>query len=128
MPDLKQTPHIRAVTIAIVRNQQEALQIKQKLEAGGIECFQSGERSIATDKSTRRELNAVKVQVARSDVQRALSILSVKHNAVAGKPHAKSAKKTNRTPRTPKRVATHSTAPAMAVALIILAAVILFLL
>ncbi len=128
MPDLKQKPGVRGVTIAIVRNQQDALCIQQKLEVAGIECFRTQERSFATDRSTGGEVGAVKVQVDRSSVQSALNILSAKHNAVAGEPHAKSAKKTSRTPRAPRRIAMHSTAPAITVALILLAALILYIL
>lgn len=128
MPDLKQKPGVRGVTIAIVRNRQDALRIQQKLEAEGIECFQTQERSFATDRTTGGEVGAVKVQVDRSNVQPALRILSAKHNAEAGEPDAKSPRPGAQAPRTSRRTPNRVTTPVLAVALILLAALILFIL
>jgi hypothetical protein len=78
-------PELRTVTIAIVRDGAEAQAMQTKLTSAGIESFLTSERSYAVKKghdlAARRaaplsnEKGAVKVQVARSDVQRALRIL-----------------------------------------------------
>ena len=75
MPNTQAKPDLRAVTIAIVRKGAEAERIQRKLKSEGIESFLATERSFAINKSKSTELGAVKVQVGRSDVQRALRIL-----------------------------------------------------
>ena len=73
MPNTQAKPDIRTVTIAIVRKGAEAQRIQKKLQSEGIESFLATERSFAINKSKSKELGAVKVQVGRSDVQRALN-------------------------------------------------------
>ena len=75
MANTQAKPDLRTVTIAIVRKGAEAERIQKKLESEGIESFLATERSFAINKSKSKELGAVKVQVGRSDVQRALRIL-----------------------------------------------------
>ena len=76
MPKTQAKPDLRTVTIAIVRKGSEAQRIQKKLESEGIESFLATEQSFAISKSKSKELGAVKVQVGRSDVQRALKILA----------------------------------------------------
>ena len=83
MPNTQAKPDLRTVTIAIVRKGAEAQRIQKKLESEGIESFLATERSFAINKSKSKELGAVKVQVSRSDVQRALKILGAA-NLTAG--------------------------------------------
>ncbi|MDH3445987.1 MAG: hypothetical protein OEN50_18825 [Deltaproteobacteria bacterium] len=128
MPNLKQRPDVRAITIAIVRNQKDALRIQQKLKGAGIECVQTAERSIATDKTTAVEIGAVKIQVARADVQRALNVLSATDdNRRRGKLDEKSVKPRSRTSLSPAEPAGNPTVPAIVIAFIVLAALIIFL-
>jgi hypothetical protein len=75
MANLKAKPELRAVTIALVRNRKEAERVQDKLRAAGVESALAAESSYAMDKGTSRERRAVKIQVRRSDVQRALIIL-----------------------------------------------------
>jgi hypothetical protein len=75
MANLRAKPELRAVTIALVRDHGEAQRVQDKLRSAGIESFLAAERSYALGKSTNRERRAVKIQVGRIDVQRALSIL-----------------------------------------------------
>lgn len=85
MASTRAKPELQTVTIAIVRNGAEAQGMQTKLKSAGIESFLTSERSYAVKKShdagvphaaaAHKESAAVKVQVARSDVQRALSIL-----------------------------------------------------
>lgn len=85
MGSTRAKPELRTVTIAIVRDGAEAQAMQNKLTSAGVESFLTSERSYAVKKGhdlgARRmappgnEKGAVKVQVARSDVQRALGIL-----------------------------------------------------
>ena len=85
MGSTRAKPELRTVTIAIVRDGAEAQAMQTKLTSAGIESFLTSERSYAVKKGhdlgARRaaplgnEKGAVKVQVARSDVQRALGVL-----------------------------------------------------
>jgi uncharacterized protein with PIN domain len=81
MANTQQKPDVRAITIAIVRDQPEARRIKERLKSEGIDCVLTAERSVATNKLTKRVSGAVKIQVRRPEVQRALSILGAKNNA-----------------------------------------------
>ena len=83
MPNTQAKPDLRAVTIAIVRKGAEAERIQRKLKSEGIESFLATERSFAINKSKSTELGAVKVQVGRSDVQRALRILGATNLAAS---------------------------------------------
>jgi hypothetical protein len=95
MSSTRAKPELRTVTIAIVRDGEEAQAMQTKLTSAGIESFLTSERSYAVKKahdlSARRpappgyERGAVKVQVARADVQRALGILGAA-NGVAPTP------------------------------------------
>ena len=95
MAGTRAKPDLRTVTIAIVRDGAEAERMQDKLKSAGIESFLTSERSYAVKKSqdlraqhqsrlirplahaapASKESAAVKVQVARHDVQRALGIL-----------------------------------------------------
>jgi hypothetical protein len=85
MGSTRAKPELRTVTIAIVRDGAEAQTMQSKLTSAGIESFLTSERSYVVKKShdlgARRpapagsEKGAVKVQVPRPDVQRALGIL-----------------------------------------------------
>jgi hypothetical protein len=95
MAGTRAKPDLRTVTIAIVRDGAEAQRMQGKLKSAGIESFLTSERSYAVKKShdlreqhqsrlirpladavpASKESAAVKVQVARPDVQRALGIL-----------------------------------------------------
>ena len=94
MASTRAKPELRTVTIAIVRDGAEAQAMQSKLTSAGIESFLTSERSYvvkkAHDLGARRagppgnEKGAVKVQVARSDVQRALGILGAANDAAPG--------------------------------------------
>jgi hypothetical protein len=85
MASTRAKPELRTVTIAIMREGAEVEAMQSKLLAAGIESFLTSERSYVVKKShdlrarqappPGKEKGAVKLQVARSDVQRALSIL-----------------------------------------------------
>jgi hypothetical protein len=85
MASTRAKPELRTVTIAIVRDGAQVQAMQSKLAAAGIESFLTSERSYVVKKSPdvearhapppSGEKGAVKVQVARSDVQRALSVL-----------------------------------------------------
>ena len=95
MAGTRAKPDLRTVTIAIVRDGAEVQAMQSKLTAAGIESILTAERSYAVKKSLDpsshqqprllhpgahvappgKEAGAVKVQVARADVQRALGIL-----------------------------------------------------
>jgi hypothetical protein len=127
MATLQHKPDVRTVTIAIVRNQKEARRIQDNLKSEGIESILTAERSVATAKSTKQELGAVKVQVARSDVQRALSTLGAKNTEDRGKTEAQVAGPKTPTSRSHKLARRDPTVPAIVVVFIIIAALILFL-
>ncbi len=63
------------VTIATVRNHAEARRLVIKLESAGIDSLLTVERATETASLRYRWFNGVKVQVSRSDVQRALQAL-----------------------------------------------------
>jgi hypothetical protein len=65
------------VTIATVRSRAEARQLAAKLESAGIESLVTVERAADSPSTTNRWFNGVKVQVNRSDVQRALHALQL---------------------------------------------------
>jgi hypothetical protein len=95
MAGTRAKPDLRTVTIAIVGDGAAAERMQARLKSAGIESFLTSERSFAVKKSHNlgaqhqprlirpladaaplsKEKGAVKVQVARSDVQRALNIL-----------------------------------------------------
>jgi hypothetical protein len=81
MANTRAKPDLRAVTIALVRDHKEAQRLQDKLRSAGIESFLAAERSYALDKSTNRERRAVKIQVGRTDVQRALRALGTANPA-----------------------------------------------
>jgi hypothetical protein len=84
MANLRAKPELRTVTIALVRDHKEAQRVQDKLRLAGIESVLAAERSYALGK-TNREHRAVKIQVGRTDVQRALSILgTANHTAKSG--------------------------------------------
>jgi hypothetical protein len=92
MASTRAKPELRTVTVAIVRDGVEVQAMQSKLTAAGIESFLTSERSYAVKKSqdfraqpiapSSKEAGAVKVQVARSDVQRALSVLGAANGPV----------------------------------------------
>jgi hypothetical protein len=127
MATLQHKPDVRTVTIAIVRNQNEARRIQDNLKSEGIESALTAERSVATAKSTKQELGAVKVQVARSDVQRALRTLGAKNTAGRGNSEAQVAGRKTPILRSHKLAGRDPTVPAIVVVFILLAALILFL-
>jgi len=69
------------VTIATVRSQIEARQIAAKLELAGIESFLTVDRAADSPSTKFRWFNGTKVQVSRSDVQRALHALQLSRAA-----------------------------------------------
>jgi hypothetical protein len=84
MAGTRAKPELRTVTIAIVRDGNEVQAMQSKLKVAGIESFLTSERSYAVKKAhglgrhgspPGKEKGAVKVQVARGDVQRALGVL-----------------------------------------------------
>jgi hypothetical protein len=127
MATLQHKPDVRTVTIAIVRNQKEARRIQDNLKAEGIESTLTAERSVATAKSAKQELGAVKVQVARSDVQRALRTLAAKNTDDRGKTEAQVTGQNTPTLRSRKLARRDPTVPAIVVVFILIAALILFL-
>jgi hypothetical protein len=96
MASTRAKPELRTVTIAIVRDGAEVQTMQSKLKSAGIESFLTSERSYVVKKSPDlavrhaappgKEKGAVKVQVARSDVQRALSVLGAAHVAAPPAP------------------------------------------
>jgi hypothetical protein len=87
MSNLRAKPDLRTVTISVVRDHAEAQRVQDKLRSVGIESCLAAERSYAVDKSINREMRAVKVQVARTDVQRALETLRIAN--LASRPQAR---------------------------------------
>jgi hypothetical protein len=100
MASARAKPDLRTVTIAIVRDGAEVQAMRSKLAAAGIESLLTSERSYALKKSQDlraqhqpqllhpeahgalgKEAGAVKLQVGRADVQRALSILGAQNVA-----------------------------------------------
>jgi hypothetical protein len=77
MANLRAKPDLRTVTIAVVRDHKEAQRVQEKLRTAGIQSYLAAERSYPVDKRSHREMRAVKVQVGRAEVQRALSVLRV---------------------------------------------------
>jgi hypothetical protein len=75
MANLRAQPGLRTVTIALVRDHKDARRIQDKLRFAGIESFLATEPSYSLNKPANRERRAVKIQVGRADVQRALGIL-----------------------------------------------------
>lgn len=65
------------VTIATVRSRAEARQIAAKLESAGIESLVTVERAGDSPSTKNRWFSGVKIQVSRSDVQRALNALQM---------------------------------------------------
>jgi len=65
------------VTIATVRSRAEARQIVTKLESAGIESLLTVERAAESTSTKYRWFSGVKIQVSRSDVQRALHALQM---------------------------------------------------
>jgi hypothetical protein len=79
MANLRAKPGLRAVTIALVRDHKDARRIQERLGSAGIESFLATEPSYTLNKPAHRERRAVKIQVGRADVQRALIILGSVH-------------------------------------------------
>jgi hypothetical protein len=95
MAGTRAKPELRTVTIAIVGEGAEAERMQSKLRSAGIESFLTSEASYAAKNSPNaagaqrrrlipplanaapatRQTGAVKVQVARADVERALNVL-----------------------------------------------------
>ncbi|MBM2805210.1 MAG: hypothetical protein HW419_3103 [Deltaproteobacteria bacterium] len=63
------------VTVATVRSRAEARQLAAKLESAGIDSLLTVERAGESASAKYRWFNGVKVQVSRTDVQRALHAL-----------------------------------------------------
>jgi len=97
MANLRAKPELRTVTIALVRDHKEAQRVQDKLRSSGVESFLAAERSYAPGKSTSRERRAVKIQVGRTDVQRALNILGTAN--LAARPEVAGRKARSRRPR-----------------------------
>jgi len=127
MANTQAKPDLRIVTIAIVRKGAEAQRIQDKLKLQGIESFLATERSFAINKSRSKELGAVKVQVSRSDVQRALSILGAASHAASPIFGAEVAGRKFLNPRLQRLKDSDSTVPALVVIAVIVAALVLFL-
>jgi len=137
MASTRAKPELQTVTIAIVRNGAEAQGMQSKLKSAGIESFLTSERSYAVKKThdpglphaaaANKESAAVKVQVARSDVQRALSILGAANLAESPRsvPEVAARKASNPSPRPLKD--RDPTAPIIVVVFVIIAALILSL-
>jgi hypothetical protein len=127
MANTQAKPDLRIVTIAIVRKGAEAERIQDKLKSAGIESFLATERSFAINKSRSKELGAVKVQVGRSDVQCALSILGAANLAASPSSGAEVAGRRALNPRHLLLKDSDPTVPALVVIAVIVAALILFL-
>jgi hypothetical protein len=127
MANIQQRPDVRAITIAIVRDQSEARRIKERLKSQGIDCVLTAERSLVTNKPTKRVSGAVKIQVRQSEVQRALSILSAKNSAGSGNATAQGFAPPIRKLRTHRLDAHNPAVQAIAVLLILVVALILYL-
>lgn len=127
MPNTQSKPDLRTVTIAIVRKGAEVQRIQKKLESEGIESFLATERSFAINKSKSAELGAVKVQVSRADVQRALRILGAVNLTANPNPGAevKGRKASNRITRLVEKL--DPRLQTIVVIAVIIAALILFL-
>jgi hypothetical protein len=101
MAGTRAKPELRTVTIAIVAEGTEAENMQNKLRSGGVESFLASETSYVIKKShegtqhqarfirslpdaaaSTKQRGAVKVQVARADVERALSILGAANLAI----------------------------------------------
>ena len=127
MPNTQAKPDLRTVTIAIVRRGAEAERIQKKLKSEGIESFLATERSFAINKSKSTELGAVKVQVGRSDVQRALRILGAGNLSASPHPGAEVKGRKARNPITRLVEELDPRLQTIVVIAVIIAALILFL-
>jgi hypothetical protein len=146
MAGTRAKPDLRTVTIAIVGDGAAADRMQAKLKAAGIESIVTSERSYTVKKppdgavqhqpwATRpaasgprnREAGAVKVQVAHSDVQRALGILGAGHRAVTPVSEVRIPERRTTDVRPRPLKERDPTVPTIVVAFIILAALILFL-
>jgi hypothetical protein len=135
MAGTRAKPELRTVTIAIVRDGAQVQAMQSKLKAAGIESFLTSERSYVVKKAhdlgrhvvpPGKEKGAVKVQVARADVQRALAVLGAAPAAApAPAPRAQLAMRKSRQaiPRLLKD--RDPTVPAIVVVFILVAALIL---
>jgi hypothetical protein len=74
MAGTTQKPKLGNVTVATVKQHEQARQISTKLEAAGIKCFLNDERGAPLG-ALKARLGGINVQVERGDVARALQIL-----------------------------------------------------
>jgi len=75
------------VTIATVRNRDDARRITTKLESAGIDCSLIDERGSMIGGLGRLRFGGIKVQVERSNVTRAVQLLRDKANDEGSKFH-----------------------------------------
>jgi len=89
MAGATQKPKLGNVTVATVKQQEQARQISARLEGAGVKCFLSDERGAPLG-AMKARLGGINVQVDRSDVACALQLLQQKDDlsiAVARKDH-----------------------------------------
>jgi len=74
-----------SVTVATVRAREEAQRIASKLEAAGIACFLTVERTLVQPTKGHR-FKEIKVQVSRADAMRAVQLLRDKDDGTGARP------------------------------------------
>ena len=73
------------VTVATVRNEEEALRVTGKLDSSGIKWLKVDERAPGARARRGRGTGEIKIQVSRSDVRRALELLGEKRESARGR-------------------------------------------
>ena len=127
MASIKAKPEIQTVTVAIVRNRDHGRRVQKVLGAHGIESFLTAERSFAVTRTKREERGAIKVQVRRSEVERAIKALGEKRQSEGPRPAQASEGVRLRAAPQRRENPRDLTIPAVVVVLLILGALVLFL-
>jgi hypothetical protein len=147
MAGTRAKPELRTVTIAIVAEGAEAERMQGKLRSAGIESFRTSEASYAAKKShngggqqrrrlippmtdaepVTRQTGAVKIQVARADVERALNVLGATNLSARPLSKLKSSDSHSGKPKPRLLSARDPTVPIIVVVFVLVAALILSL-
>jgi hypothetical protein len=85
MAGATQKPKLGNVTVATVKQREQARKISARLEAAGINCFLNDERGAPLG-AMKARLGGINVQVDRSDVACALQLLQQKDDLLIAVP------------------------------------------
>ena len=81
MANAAEKRHAGNVTVATVRNDEEALRVTGKLDSAGIKWLKVDERAPGARSRRGRVTGEIKIQVSRSEVRRALELLREKRGS-----------------------------------------------